>query len=57
MERKIAFSVWFVIVLVSCTAAETSVPTQAIDLKNMDPTTAVAYLEEDIDIGDGKASQ
>lgn len=53
MKRKIAFSVWFVIVLVSCTVAETSVPTQAIDLENMDPTEAVAFLGEDIDIGDG----
>ena len=53
MKRKIAFSVWFAIVLVSCTAAETRVPTRTVDLENMDPTTAMAYLGEDIDIGDG----
>ena len=43
MERKIAVSVLFVILLVSCTVAETRVSTQAIDLENMDPTTAIAY--------------
>lgn len=53
MKRKIAISVLFVILLVSCTAAKTVIPTQEIDLENMDPATARAYLAEDIDIGDG----
>ncbi len=54
MKRKITIiSVLFVILLVSCTAAETSVPTEAIVLENMDPTAAIAYLAEAIDIGDG----
>ena len=53
MKRRIPVSILFIILLVSCTAATTEVPTQAIDLENMDPTTAIAYLAEDIDIGDG----
>jgi hypothetical protein len=53
MKRKIAFSVLFLIVLVSCTTIETKIPTQDIDLENIDPTAAVAYLMEDINIGDG----
>lgn len=53
MKRKIVISVLFVILLVSCTAPKTVIPTQEIDLENMDPTTAIAYLAEDIDIGDG----
>ena len=53
MKRKIAISVLFAILLVSCSAAKTVIPTQEIDLENMDPVTAMAYLAEDIDIGDG----
>jgi len=53
MKRSIAVWMLFVSLLVSCTAARTEAPTQAIDLENMDPTTAIAYLAEDIDIGDG----
>ena len=53
MKRKITMSVLFVILLASCTAAKTGIPTQEIDLENMDPETAMAYLAEDIDIGDG----
>lgn len=53
MKRKITISVLFVILLVSCTAAKTGIPTEEIDLENMDPVTAWAYLAEDIDIGDG----
>ena len=53
MKRRITVSILFIILLVSCTAARTEGPTQIIDLENMDPTTAVAYLAEDIDIGDG----
>jgi len=53
MKRKIAISVLMVILLVSCTATKTVIPTQEIDLENMDPATAFAYLAEDIDIGDG----
>lgn len=53
MKRKIALLILFASLLVSCTAVETRVPTQDIDLENMDPTTAIAYLAEDIDIGDG----
>ena len=53
MKRKIPVSILFVILLVSCTATKTVIPTQEIDLENMDPTTAMAYLAEDIEIGDG----
>jgi hypothetical protein len=53
MKRKIAISVLFVIILVSCTVAQTGISTQDSVLENMDPTAAVAYLMEDIDIGDG----
>ena len=53
MKRKIAISVLFVILLVSCATPGTAIPTQEIDLENMDPATAMAYLAEDIDIGDG----
>jgi uncharacterized protein YcfL len=53
MKRKIAISVLFVVLLVSCSAAKTVIPTQEIDLENMDPATAMAYLAEDINIGDG----
>lgn len=53
MKRKIAIPVLFVSLLVSCTAANTEIPTQVIDLEKMDPETAMAYVAEDIDIGDG----
>jgi len=53
MKRKIFVLVLFIILLVSCTAIKTVIPTQEIDLENMDPATAIAYLAEDIDIGDG----
>ena len=52
MKRKIAFSI-LVLILVSCSAARTEVPTQDIDLENLDITATIAYLAEDIDIGDG----
>lgn len=52
MKRKIAFSI-LVLILVLCSAARTEVPTQGIDLENLDITATVAYLAEDIDIGDG----
>lgn len=53
MKRKIAVSILFVILLVSCTAAKTVVPTQDIDLENLEIIPAMTYLAEDIDIGDG----
>jgi hypothetical protein len=53
MKRKTAFSVLFIIVLASCTAIENRVPTQAIDLEDLEITAAMTYLAEDIDIGDG----
>lgn len=52
MKRKFAISI-LVLILVSCSAARTEVPPQNIALENMDPTAAIAYLMEDIDIGDG----
>lgn len=52
MKRKIAFSI-LVLILVSCTAARTEVPTQDIDLEDPDITATMTYLAEDIDIGDG----
>jgi len=53
MKRKIAVSILFVILLVSCTAANTVIPTQAIDLEKLEIIPAMTYLAEDIDIGDG----
>jgi uncharacterized protein YcfL len=53
MKRKITFSFLFVIILVACTAAETIVLNQDIDLETLDITATVAYSMEDIDIGDG----
>ncbi|HEX6033077.1 MAG TPA: hypothetical protein VFY83_01540 [Anaerolineales bacterium] len=53
MKRKTAFSVLFIIVLASCTSIENRVPTQAIDLEDLEITAAMTYLAEDIDIGDG----
>ena len=53
MKRKIALSILFVILLVSCTAPKTAIPTQGIDLENMEVIPAMTYLAEDIDIGDG----
>jgi uncharacterized protein YcfL len=53
MKRKIAVSILFVILLVSCTAAKTIIPTQDIDLENLEIIPAMTYLAEDIDIGDG----
>ena len=52
MKRTIAFSL-LVLILVSCSAARTEVPTQDIDLDNLAITATIAYLAEDIDIGDG----
>ena len=53
MKRQIAVSILFVILLVSCTAAKTVIPTQDIDLENLEIIPAMTYLAEDIDIGDG----
>jgi hypothetical protein len=53
VKRKIAVLVLFVIPLVACTAAKTVIPTQDIDLENMEIIPAMTYLAEDIDIGDG----
>jgi hypothetical protein len=53
MKRNIAVSILFAILLVSCTAAKTAIPTQVIDLENMEIIPAMTYLAEDIDIGDG----
>lgn len=53
MKRKIAVSILFVSLLVSCTAAKTVIPTQDIDLENLEIIPAMTYLAEDIDIGDG----
>ena len=53
MKRKIAVSILYVILLVSCTAVKTVVPTQEIDVENMELIPAMTYLAEDIDIGDG----
>ncbi len=53
MKRKIAVSILFVILLVSCTAAKTVFPTQDIDPESLEIIPAMTYLAEDIDIGDG----
>jgi hypothetical protein len=53
MKRKIAVSILFVVLLVSCAAAKPVIPTQDIDLENMEIIPAMTYLAEDIDIGDG----
>lgn len=53
MKRKIAVSILFVILLVSCTAAKTAVPTQDIDRENLEIIATFTYLAEDVDIGDG----
>jgi uncharacterized protein YcfL len=53
MKRKIAVSILFVLLLVSCTAAKTIIPTQDIDLEDLEIIPAMTYLAEDIDIGDG----
>lgn len=52
MKRKIAVSI-LALILVSCTAPRTEVPTQGLDLEDLDITAAMTYLAEDIDIGDG----
>jgi hypothetical protein len=52
MKIRIAYSI-LVLILVSCTASRTEAPTQGLDLEDMDPETAIAYLAEDINIGDG----
>lgn len=52
MKRKVAFS-FLALLLVSCSAARTEIPIQAIDLENPDITATLAYFAEDIEIGDG----
>lgn len=53
MKRKIALSILFALLLVSCTAAQPVTPAQPIDLEDMEVIPAMTYLAEDIDIGDG----
>ena len=53
MKRKIAVSILFVTLLVSCTAAVAVIPTQDFDQENLAIIPTVTYLAEDIDIGDG----
>jgi len=53
MKRKIAVSILFFILLFSCIAAKPAIPTQDINLENLEIIPAMTYLAEDIDIGDG----
>lgn len=53
MKRKIAVSVLFVTLLVSCTAARAVIPAQDINLEELEVIQTMTYLAEDIDIGDG----
>ena len=52
MARNTVFSI-LVLILAACTAARTEVPTQHVNLEEMEPAVAMTYLAEDIDIGDG----
>ncbi len=53
MKRKIAVSILFVILLVSCTTAEAVVLTQDINSENLERIAAMTSLAQDIVIGDG----